>query len=107
MNIIYSIIINVVVFLVISFIFYQLMVKYSKGYFLLMIISYLGLSYFILFPFADFVDFLLTHLGLKIIYSHNDMVLLFDITIICFCISIFNILFAFIQRKKIKNRRLD
>jgi hypothetical protein len=100
MAVFYSQVGPVSIFLIVTFIAFRLMVNSSRNLFLLTAVLYLLLSYIVLFIFSDFFNSLLERNGISIHYSHNDIVLIFDILIICILISIANIAVALIRRRK-------
>lgn len=103
MNIIFSFALNVILFIFISILFYRMMIKYSKIYLILAIISYIGFTYIVLFPFADFITILLrTKMGVKISYSHNDMVLVTEMYFVCFFICILTIILSQVRKRRNK-----
>src|SRR5258706_6231843 len=101
MNEIYVTLFCVSIFLSLS-IFFHNKISRSKSIYsiLLLIIVYLGFTYLILFLVCDYFEKLLKSKNIQIYYSHNDMVVLFEIYIACFFILIFNIVFALFRRKK-------
>lgn len=100
MNEIYVVSFSALLFIVISILAFRLLWKYKLVYILLGLLLYILLSIFILFPFGDFLSLQLNNHGIKTYYSHNDMVLIFEIIVGCLIISILNIIAIIIKNRK-------
>src|SRR5437764_1413054 len=90
MNEVYALLFSVLMFLCLSFIANILLPKYKIVYLVTGLIVYLLLSIIILFPFSDFVISFLNRNGVKTYYSHNDMVLIFEIVSVCIIVWVIN-----------------
>lgn len=100
---VYSFLFSVPFFPALSIIANILLRKYRGIYFLIALLLYILLSLFILFSFTDFVVVRLNRNGYKTYYSHNDMVLIFEIISVCLIICLTNTIVIVL---KYLNRRL-
>ena len=64
---------------------------------------YFFLSYVILFPFADFLNFISRIVHVNIYDSHNDLVAVFEIYISCMIISLITVA---ILLSKVNDKRM-
>jgi hypothetical protein len=90
MNEVYAILVSAFVFLCLSFIANILLARHKFAHVPLGLLVYLLMSVLIFFAFTDFLVNTLKRNGVKIYYSHNDMVLMFAIVLICFIVFIIN-----------------
>jgi hypothetical protein len=90
MNQVYVLLFSALIFLCLSFLVNVKLPKYRIGYLVVGLIVYLVLSIILMFPFTDLLTYFLRGNGVKVYYSHNDMVLMFEILLVCFILFLIN-----------------
>lgn len=104
MSIFYIAFFIILVYIANCYLFYRLILKYNKLLLVFIVLLFLFCCYIILFPFSDFINFLLKKFNVPISFSHNDAITIFELYMICFLISAITIVVALIKKIKMKKK---
>ena len=104
MSIYYQLIFLVVLFLLNTYILYQLMIKsQSRATFVVLGLLYFALAYIILFPTSDLFTWVCKKIRVKNIASHNDGVVITEIYLTCLAIALITIAIVVVKKFKLKH----
>lgn len=72
----------------------------TKKNFLVLLLLHISVSYILLFPFDNLINYAFSKFGIDLIYSHSDMILMFEILFIEIIIGFVTIFYSIMRWKK-------
>ncbi|MDF3078007.1 MAG: hypothetical protein K0S09_1896 [Sphingobacteriaceae bacterium] len=105
MNQVFVLLFSAFLFISLSSIAYFILPKYRPFKLAVGIVAYSILSVAIVLPFTDFLTKYLNDHFVKIRFSHNDMILMFEITVGCFAIWLMNCIVIIVTHTVYKDEK--